>query len=217
MSESSKVLVVYDQVLMAESLARAISERLGHDVKPVETALEALRVVRTLKPDAVLLDLYLRESQQEAFGRYSVGIELLERLRRDAPSVPVLMMSFAKTPFAIWDTVKRRGAAGFVSADDRLDKICQALDAVLRTGGFLTQQDQRSIAQIEALRLTPTREETIRLLGSMAQPQQIAEHLGVRITRVYERLADLYVLFGVTGYGALHTRARELGFFPLHS
>jgi phosphate regulon transcriptional regulator PhoB len=81
----SRVLIVEDEPDIRDLLAFHL-EREGYHVSKCKSGAEALRQVRALPPDLVLLDLMLPEMN---------GIEVCRRLRQDpaTASLPVIMLT----------------------------------------------------------------------------------------------------------------------------
>lgn len=99
------VMVVEDDVMMANTLAKGISED-GYRVTPCETAAEALRTIDTDPPDLVLLDIGLPDRS---------GLEVLQSLRSRQRLTPVIILTARD---AVRDRVKGLDAG----ADDYLVK-----------------------------------------------------------------------------------------------
>ncbi len=82
---ASRVLIVEDEPDIRELLVFRL-ERDGFQVTQCESGAEALRLVRTGRPDLVLLDLMLPEMD---------GLEVCRRLRQDptTQTVPIVMLT----------------------------------------------------------------------------------------------------------------------------
>jgi DNA-binding response OmpR family regulator len=78
-----RVLVVDDDPNIGVMLRDLLIE-LGYVVKNAVRGAEALQLVRVFEPDVVLLDLLMPEMS---------GAELLDLLRRDHPTVPVIIVT----------------------------------------------------------------------------------------------------------------------------
>jgi two-component system, response regulator, stage 0 sporulation protein F len=78
-----RVLVVDDQPHVGQMVRDLLTE-LGYAVKYVTDGADALDLVPVFEPDLVLLDLLMPGMS---------GVEVLERLRRDHPLLPVIMLS----------------------------------------------------------------------------------------------------------------------------
>ena len=82
-SSLGRVLVVEDEPRVAAMLREVLVE-LGYIVKVAVGGAEALQLVPVFEPDVVLLDLLMPEMS---------GVEVLDHLRRDRPTLPVVIMS----------------------------------------------------------------------------------------------------------------------------
>ena len=101
-----KVLIVDDHKLMALALKDALDE--VDDLRVVAVAhsgSDALSMVTRTQPDVVLLDVRMPEMS---------GLECLDLIRRDYPSVKVVMLSASDDLNVIRDAFKR-GAAAFIA------------------------------------------------------------------------------------------------------
>jgi two-component system nitrogen regulation response regulator NtrX len=79
------VLVVDDEADI-RALICGILDDEGYETRGAGTSGEALAAVRARRPSLVILDIWLQGSELD-------GLELLKIVRRDTPSVPVLMIS----------------------------------------------------------------------------------------------------------------------------
>ena len=82
-SSLGRVLVVEDESRVGAMLRDALVE-LGYIVTVAGQGAEALELVPVFEPDVVLLDLLMPEMS---------GVEVLAHLRRDHPTLPVVIMS----------------------------------------------------------------------------------------------------------------------------
>lgn len=101
-----KVLIVDDHKLMALALKDALES--VDDLRVVGVAhcgSDGISMVTRTQPDVVLLDVRMPEMS---------GLECLDLLRRDYPSVKVVMLSAGDDLNVIRDTFKR-GAAAFIA------------------------------------------------------------------------------------------------------
>lgn len=83
-----RVLVVDDDFMVARMHAAFVSRVPGFEVVGVaHTGAQALHAVAEVRPDLVLLDIYLPDL---------LGTEVLRRIREDAPGVDVLVVTAAR-------------------------------------------------------------------------------------------------------------------------
>lgn len=82
-AQQTTILVIDDEKAVRESFA-AFLEDLDYDVLSAENGREGLSVFHAAKPDLVLVDLRMPEVD---------GLEVLDRIRADAPDMPVIVVS----------------------------------------------------------------------------------------------------------------------------
>ncbi|MDG4831287.1 response regulator transcription factor [Solwaraspora sp. WMMD1047] len=122
--EPVRVLVVDDEPMLTDLLAMALRYE-GWQVRAEATGSAAVRAVRQFQPDAVVLDIMLPDLD---------GLEVLRRIRGDAPTVPVLFLTAR-------DSVEDRVAGLTVGGDDyvtkpfSLEEVVARLRALMRRAG----------------------------------------------------------------------------------
>lgn len=77
-----RVLFIEDEPALRLSYERAFASR--YDVSCAATGAEALRLLETHRPDLVILDLRLPDTD---------GVDLLRRMRATRPALPVIITS----------------------------------------------------------------------------------------------------------------------------
>lgn len=116
-----RILIVEDEPVLARNLARTL-ERMGHAVESVESGEAALGQMKAQRPDLVFLDNRLPGLS---------GLETLQRLRADDPSLLVVLMTvFATIDDAV--TAMRLGAADFVRKPIGLAELELAVERVVQ-------------------------------------------------------------------------------------
>ena len=110
-SAAGTILVVEDEQAQRETLCAF----LGEDYTMLEAAngAEALNHVRDHAVDLAFLDLRL--------GREN-GLDILRKLREEAPGLPVIMLTAHGTPEHAF-TAYRHGAVHFMSKPYKLDEL----------------------------------------------------------------------------------------------
>jgi DNA-binding response OmpR family regulator len=118
-----KILVVDDdpEVCMA---TRDFLASKGHDVTLAEDGVQALKLLATVKPDVVLLDVAMPEMD---------GMETLRRIVAGYPNLPVIMVT-ANADIEITSKVLQLGAADYVPKPFDLDYLDQAINIQLSSG-----------------------------------------------------------------------------------
>ena len=114
-----KILVVDDSRLVRLKLKAELFDR-GHTVDEASDGEEALRRIADKTPDAVFLDIILPKLD---------GCEVLRRLRKTHPSLPVVMLSTAASTENI-DCADESGALMFIQKPYSGDEITAALTKI---------------------------------------------------------------------------------------
>ena len=138
----ARILVVDDEPSLAELLTMALSYE-GWDVRSAADGTQALRLAAEFTPDAILLDRMLPDLD---------GVEVLRRLRLDAPDVPVLFLTAR-------DSTEDRAAGMLAGADGYLTKpfSLEAVVARLQTLLDLPAAQDTSVLTAGDLTLSPDR------------------------------------------------------------
>ena len=120
---AGKILVVDDdrEVRMA---TRDFLTSKGHHVTLAEDGVQALKLLATVKPDVVLLDVAMPEMD---------GMETLRRIVAGYPNLPVIMVT-ANADIEITSKVLQLGAADYVPKPFDLDYLDQAINIQLSAG-----------------------------------------------------------------------------------
>ena len=193
------LLLIDDDVELCELLANWLTQE-GFDVRTCHDGNAARQALSSQCPDAVVLDVMLPDGS---------GLELLKRLRREHPELPVLMLSARGEPLD-------RILGLELGADDYLAKPCDPreltarLRAVLRRSTppaapsqlevddlcFSQARGTVSIGEQEVLlTLSESRllEALLRQPGEPVHKQELAQlALGRKLT-LYDRSLDMHV------------------------
>lgn len=126
-----RVFVIDDHAIVRRGLADLLAETA--DMRLVGAAArgwEGLDALRAVECDVVVLDLGLPDLD---------GLEVLRRLRRTRPKLPVVVFS-ACAENRYGAALLRAGAAGFLSKSCRDEELVTALRRVARGGRYVTEQ-----------------------------------------------------------------------------
>jgi two-component system OmpR family response regulator len=122
--ERPRVLVVDDEQSLAEVLA-SVLRRDGWTAQTAYTGLDAVRVAREFRPDAVVLDMMLPDLD---------GLEVLARVRAADPGVSVLFLTAR-------ESVEDRIAGITAGGDDYVTKPFSLEEVLARLRGLLRRAD----------------------------------------------------------------------------
>ncbi|MCP5410563.1 MAG: response regulator transcription factor [Alphaproteobacteria bacterium] len=186
-------MVVDDHAIVRSGIRRLLKEREGTDVLEAVNGEEALETARTHALDLIVLDLNL-----PALG----GLELLRRLVRTRPQLPILV--FSQLAEAIYAArALEAGARGFVSKNAMPEELLEAVEAILAGGTAIEKDIQREMAirdVMEDAYLKPLSErdlEILRLLAAGNTLSEIADKLGVAYKTVANTLSRIKEKLGV--------------------
>ena len=182
-----RLLVVDDHAIVRSGIRRLLSERPDIEVFEAASGEEAMSAVLDAPVDLIVLDLNL-----PGLG----GLELLRRLVRTVPKIPILI--FSQHAEAIYATkALEAGAQGFVSKNALPEEFLEAIDAVLGGGIAVEKSIQREMAVrdlAEDAYLKPLTErdiEILRLLAAGNSLSEIAAKLGIAYKTVANTLSRI--------------------------
>lgn len=188
-----QVLVVEDHAIVRAGIRRLLAERGDVEVFEAATGEAALEDIAARKFALVILDLNLPGL---------AGLELLRRIVRHAPSVPVMV--FSQHTEAIYATrALESGARGFVSKNATPEELLAAIETIL-SGGTAIEKDVAAemalhdLAEDAYLRpLTERDLEILRLLSAGDSLSEIADKLGIAYKTVANTLGRIKEKLGV--------------------
>jgi len=182
----SRVLIVDDHAVVRQGLKQLLGSEQDLEVcGEAETAFEALSRIEALKPDVVVLDLSLRESD---------GLDLLKDIRVRFPAVKTLVLSMHDEGF-YGERVLRAGGRGYVMKEEAAEKVLEAIRCVLRGEIYLSPHltsrmlssltGGKSMTDVSAVHTLSDRElQVFRLIGQGLGTRQIAEKLHLSIKTI---------------------------------
>jgi len=121
-SRSHRILIVEDERRVSEFIRDALTE-IGYAVEVASGGADALNKVHHDAPDLVLLDLNLPDMP---------GFEVLDRLRAQSFTVPVVIVSGNTDPLMA-EAARALGAVDYVTKPFALERLTQAVQMVLGT------------------------------------------------------------------------------------
>jgi DNA-binding NtrC family response regulator len=120
MPAMGRILVVDDEAEVRGVLAEFF-QALGHDVSQAENGPAALTLVARSRPDAVCLDLWMDGMP---------GLEVLDRLTRTHPEVPVVIVTADPLTDTMQDA-RARGAFDYILKPLDFSRLARVVDAAL--------------------------------------------------------------------------------------
>ncbi|WP_058234619.1 response regulator [Devriesea agamarum] len=213
----ARVVIADDESLVRSALKIFISSSSSFEVVgEAEDGLQAVALVRDLKPDLVVMDIRMPRLH---------GIEATRRILAAHPATKIV----AVTTFATVESVVpmlRAGAAGYLLKDTPPEAVVGALQAVLDGTDVLepriaaalvdavpTQGKQVDCSNID---LTERDQEALALLAQGLSTAEIAKELHIAEVTVKGRMRQLANKLGVTTRLQILVRATQLGLVTPH-
>jgi NarL family two-component system response regulator LiaR len=197
--EKIKVLIVDDHPLMREALHAAIEDEPDMEVVgEAGNGLEAVEQARLLKPDVIVMDLFMPGKD---------GLEAIAEIKGEDSDARILALTSSTDETKVVAAVQA-GALGYLLKDARRDELLQGIREVSRGQAFLPPHLARKL--MDGLRRGPPRptdpspdlltdreQEVLKLIGQGASNREIAETLylseGTVRTHVHHILDKLHL------------------------
>jgi DNA-binding response OmpR family regulator len=135
-----KILIVDDEPDFRKHVARSL-EKKGFAVNAAASGNEALRQVASIKPDLILLDIYMPPGLN--------GHEVLQRLRQNGDNTPVIMLTHIGDQEDILRAL--RWADDYVNKPFDSEVLAARIEAVLRRVNSDSQQHYQNLRTANCL------------------------------------------------------------------
>src|SRR5437762_2390099 len=182
-SAKSRIFIVDDHTMFREGLRQLIERESSLTVcGDAPDAAEALRGLRTSKPDVVIVDISLAGAS---------GIDLIKDIKIEFEDLPVLVVSMHEESLYA-ERALRAGAMGYVMKHEPAKTVKAAIQKVLGGDMYLSEKMATNIiarfmrgpsdepaSPIE--RLSDRELDVFRALGQGKGVRRIAEELGVTV------------------------------------
>ncbi len=213
MVDRVRVVIAEDSVLLREGLTRLLTDR-GHEVVAgVGDAGALLQVIARLAaagalPDVVVADVRMPPTHTDE------GVRAAVRLRREHPSVGVLVLSqYVEEQYATELLAGSSRGVGYL-LKDRVADVREFVEAVVRVAGGGTALDPEVVAQLlgrsrrqDVLAgLTPREREVLGLMAEGRTNAAIAGELVVSDGAVEKHVSNIFLKLGLAPGGGDHRR-----------
>jgi DNA-binding NarL/FixJ family response regulator len=152
---------------------------------------EALRVIPPLKPDVVLMDIFLPRMS---------GIECTARLKTVLPKTPIVILTTSDDDEIVFRALEA-GADGYLLKRTKPAELRSALLDAMSGGAPMTSEIARRVVESfrqkgrnrdETISLTAREEETLLLLTKGYSNKEIADKLNLSVETVRSHLKHIY-------------------------
>ena len=148
------VLVVDDEEQIRHTLRGVLADE-GFDVIEAADGRQALDLLERTAPRLAIVDVWMPEVD---------GIELVARMREQAPGVPIIVISGHGT-IETAVRVIRLGAFDFLEKPFQLESLLQVVDRALGAAASNTQATAAALAEVRSAILPPPRLVPERTIG----------------------------------------------------
>jgi DNA-binding NarL/FixJ family response regulator len=208
----TRVLLVEDHELIAESVRRALNTEPDVDVVGCEGTVEAgVRAATDVRPDVVVMDYRLPDG---------TGAEAAARIKALLPETQIVMLTGSATAATLADAL-RAGCSGFVSKESHFDELVSTIRAVVAGELRLPQCLVNDLAAHLRPRASTlgddlsTRElEVLQLLASGASTPEIVDTLMLSVHTVRNHIRNIMAKLQVSSRLQAVALATRLGIVP---
>ena len=209
-----RVLLVEDHKLLREGIKFMLAGEKQFDlVGEAGDGQDAIRQLKTCKPDLVLLDLTMPRVD---------GFSVLRAIKKDSPRTRVLVLTVHDSEQYVHEAL-RAGADGYCLKDSSRDEMLKAMRSVLNgkmyisptiaksvmSGSLSGQKTTKEKSSWEAL--TPREREVLKLIAESYQNKEIAQILGISVKTVEKHRGNLIEKLDLHSSSALTAFAYEHG------
>ncbi len=165
---ATDILIVDDEADIRELVSGILSDE-GHGTRTAKDADDALALVASRRPHLMFLDIWLQGSRLD-------GLQLLEIIKQQHPSLPIVMISgHGNIETAV--SAIRLGAYDFIEKPFKADRLVLVADRALETSRL-----RRENVELKARALTPNR--IVGRSTSANQLRQVVDKVGPANSRV---------------------------------
>ena len=177
-SNEARILVADDQHDVIESVRLLLSAQ-GMSVIAASSPVEALAAARTQAPDAALIDLNYEKGRTTG----EQGLELVSALRRQSPSLPIVVMT-AWSSIDLALEALRRGARDFIEKPWDESRLLAMLRSQAELGRALRRVSEleTEVRELRTASITGTSPET-----SQMAAMRLLDVEGLLVRRAMER------------------------------
>jgi two-component system invasion response regulator UvrY len=178
-----RLLLVDDHAIVRQGVRQLLLDRgVAREVVEADSGAQALASIDKMLFDAVLLDISLPDTN---------GVEVLKRIKRKAPRVPVMMFSmYREDQYAV--RALKAGAAGYLSKTVDAAKMIEAIQQVTAGRKYVSPAMAEALAdyvsfdgeQMPHEKLSDREYQTLCMLASGKRLTDIAHALSLSVKTV---------------------------------
>jgi RNA polymerase sigma factor (sigma-70 family) len=199
--EPIRVLLVDDHSIFRKGLANLLAkEKEFRLVGEARDGKEAFQKAKDLKPDLVLMDIYMPGGD---------GIEATRRITEALPSTKVVILTVSEEDKNLFEAIKC-GAYGYLLKEIEIEQLYEMLRGIFRGEAPISRatatkivnefakRARRTQAEIDEEQLSPREQEVLQLLTQGLTNKQIADKLGIVENTVKSHLKNILAKLHLT-------------------
>lgn len=186
-----RALIADDHALVRAGI-RALVERIDDVIVVAEAgeASGALRLIKELQPDLILLDIAMPDAN---------GFAVLEHVGREFPDIRVIVLTVHEAAEYAMRAL-REGAAGFIPKSAAGNELEQAIQTVMKGEVYVSPETSRktlleyskgATKRDLLATLSPRQREVLRLIAEGLTTKQMAQALEISVKTVESHRAQL--------------------------
>ncbi len=208
-----RVIIADDQTLFREGIKDMLAdERTIEVIGEAADGKEALKLVKTLKPNVILLDIKLPHMD---------GIQAARQIHKECPRTNVLILSSFEDESHVMEAIQA-GANGYLSKMLPSYELVNALKAFANKNVMIPQpvmsrlmdslrKANNAIPDSSLVALTRMEVKILALLGRGQSNKEIAVKLGLSVKTVKNHLNNMFQKLGVTNRTEAVVKGIDLG------
>ncbi|MCG6908920.1 MAG: response regulator transcription factor [Deltaproteobacteria bacterium] len=194
MEQKQTLIIVEDHQLFRDGLKSMLNKRADIQiVGEAEDGIEAVKLIRKLKPDMVLLDLSMPKMG---------GISVLKDVKRELPDTHILLLTIHESDQHVLEAFEA-GADGYCIKDSSRQELMLAIDSVLQgktyiSPGISNQVMEGFLSSQKKLKkksrwqsVTQREREVLKLVAEGCTNIEIGELLHISVKTVEKHRANL--------------------------
>ncbi|MCM3196551.1 response regulator [Priestia megaterium] len=193
-----RILIVDDHLVVREGLKLLIETSDKYViVGEAENGRIAIDLVEKLKPDVILMDLYMPVMS---------GLEAITELRRTNPEIPIVILTTYNEDQLMMKGIEA-GAKGYLLKDTGVENLFESIDSAIRGETLLqpeiTEQIQNYKTKLlkeqskSKVMLTPREMTILQAIARGSTSKEIAYDIGIAERTVKSKLTSIYNKLGV--------------------
>ncbi|WP_166437213.1 response regulator transcription factor [Niastella caeni] len=193
-NEKIKILIIDDHRLFSDGLCAMLQPEPGIEVlSRIYDSREALRAIRELEPEIVLVDFNMP---------YINGLELTRLLLENHPNLKILILSMYHEE-RYTETFRKSGIRGYLFKTVSAEDVILAIQTVHSGGFYFPNTSGKSNHAddnfLKALKLSPRELEVITLIKAGLKTKEIAEKLNLSFYTVETHRKNIKLKAGLKG------------------